>query len=209
MTAAYQVVDIEKWERKMHYQIFKDVLQPCFSVCLELDITKFHQHIKEKHYPFSLAFMYVVTKCANEIDNYRYRFLDDEVVLYERIHTSFTYMQPNKELFSVINVDMQDSMEAYIQAAQQQIASQDVYFTGPPPNDTYQFSSLPWISFTHISHTMSGNPKKANPMFDYGKFYAKEGKLFLPFSVQVHHSFVDGMHVGLLVEKLQNALNAY
>lgn len=29
----------------------------------------------------------------------------------------------------------------------------------------------------------------------------------LPFSVQAHHSFVDGLHIGRLAEKLQNVLN--
>ena len=31
-------------------------------------------------------------KCANEIEAFRYRFLDDEVVLYDTIHTSFAYL---------------------------------------------------------------------------------------------------------------------
>lgn len=30
---------------------------------------------------------------------------------------------------------------------------------------------------------------------------------FFPFSVQVHHSFVDGIHVGKFVNMLQNYLN--
>ena len=29
----------------------------------------------------------------------------------------------------------------------------------------------------------------------------------LPFSVQVHHSFVDGVHIGKLAEKLQQFLD--
>ena len=30
----------------------------------------------------------------------------------------------------------------------------------------------------------------------------------LPFSVQVHHSFVDGVHIGKLAENLQRYLDA-
>ncbi|MBA9084899.1 chloramphenicol O-acetyltransferase [Fontibacillus solani] len=30
-----------------------------------------------------------------------------------------------------------------------------------------------------------------------------------PVSIQVHHSFVDGFHVGKLVEKLQSHLNEF
>ncbi|MEL7568599.1 MAG: CatA-like O-acetyltransferase [Dehalobacterium sp.] len=31
----------------------------------------------------------------------------------------------------------------------------------------------------------------------------------LPFSVQVHHSFVDGIHIGKLANSLQNYLNRF
>lgn len=34
-------------------------------------------------------------------------------------------------------------------------------------------------------------------------------KKMLPFSVQVHHSFVDGIHIGKLADSLQNQLNIF
>ncbi|MNC81618.1 Chloramphenicol acetyltransferase [compost metagenome] len=72
-----------------------------------------------------------------------------------------------------------------------------------------KFSSLPWITFTHFSHTFSGKSEKSNPMFDWGKYVEKDGRVLMPFSIQVHHSFVDGFYVGKLVEKLQSHLNGF
>ena len=46
------------------------------------------------------------------------------------------------------------------------------------------------------------------PLFDWGKFYERDGRVLLPFSVQVHHSFVDGIHIGQFAEILQDYLNA-
>lgn len=40
-------------------------------------------------------------------------------------------------------------------------------------------------------------------------FYEKDGKVYLPFSVQVHHSFVDGVHIGKLAKKLQCYLDNF
>lgn len=68
--------------------------------------------------------------------------------------------------------------------------------------DVFQFSAFPWVSFTHISHTDSGKKDNATPLFDWGKYYEKDGKILLPFSVQVHHSFVDGVHIGKLADKI-------
>ena len=73
-------------------------------------------------------------------------------------------------------------------------------------NDIYQFSPFPWVSFTHISHTDSGRKDNATPLFDWGKYYIRDGRTYLPFSVQVHHSFVDGIHIGMLADALQTYL---
>jgi chloramphenicol O-acetyltransferase type B len=82
-----------------------------------------------------------------------------------------------------------------------------IHFTGPVENNVYQFSALPWITFTHISHTDFGNREKAQPIFDWGKYHEREGKLMMPFAAQVHHAFFDGIHIGKLADKLQRYLD--
>lgn len=203
----YQVIDRKTWKRNMHCQIFQDSLEPQYCISLELEITNFLNMVKGHNYSFTFAFIYAVCKCANEIEEFRYRFLDGEVVLYDIIHTSFSYLDEETELFKFVSVPMQENMETYIKAAEEKVRKQKEYFAAPPANDEFSFSPLPWISYTHISHTISGNRENSIPLFDWGKFFEREGKVILPFSVQVHHSFVDGVHVGRFVEKLQDYLN--
>lgn len=205
MGNSYHYVDMSTWKRATHCQVFKNMMQPKYCVSFELDITDFLSYVKEHHYSFTMSFIYAVTKCANEIEEFRYRFLDGKVVLYDKIDTSFTYLNQETELLKVINVPMMDSMEEYVRVATKTAKEQKEYFTGPIANDVYQFSAIPWITFQYISHTDSGNKEMATPMFDYGRFYEKDGKIVLPFSVQVHHSFVDGIHIG----KLERLLQAY
>lgn len=54
--------------------------------------------VKRHGRSFTFAFIYAVCKCANEIAEFRYRFLDDEGVLYDTIHTSFTYPDANSSI---------------------------------------------------------------------------------------------------------------
>jgi len=68
------------------------------------------------------------------------------------------------------------------------------------------YLAIPWISYTHISHTDSGKKDFATPMFDFGKYTEKDGKMMMPLSIEVHHSFVDGVHIGMLIEKIQKYL---
>ena len=150
-----------------------------------------------------------ISTCANDIEEFRYRFVDGQIVLYDRINTSFTYMNKETELFKVVNVEMQDTLESYVAVATQKAINQKEYFTGPLGNDIFQFSPIPWVSYTHISHTNSGKKDNATPLFDWGKYFERDGKWILPLSVQVHHSFVDGIHIGKLVDSLQNYLNRF
>lgn len=61
----------------------------------------------------------------------------------------------------------------------------------------------------NASHTNSGKKDNATPLFDWGKYYEKNGRTVMPVSVQAHHSFVDGIHIGQFAEKLQKYLNGF
>ncbi|WP_394697766.1 CatA-like O-acetyltransferase [uncultured Methanomethylovorans sp.] len=207
MVNRYKIIDFETWKRKEYCQIYRSAVQPQYCVSFELDVTYFKKHVKKNKLSFTMAFIFAVTKCANEIEEFRYRFLDGEVVLYESIDTSFTYLEKETELFKVVNVPMQDTVEKFAKLAIVTAENQKEHFTGPVENDVYQFSALPWITFMHISHTDFGNKEKAQPIFDWGKYQKREDKFMMPFAVQVHHAFVDGIHIAKLADKLQRYLD--
>ena len=205
----YKIIDEKTWKRAMHCAVFRNSVEPAFCVTFELDITNFLRKIKEQKYSFTMAMVFAVSKCANEIEEFRYRFLEGNVVLFDKIDTAFTYLNKETELFKVVNVPMKDTMEKYITTATSMAKEQKEYFTGPLGNDVFQFSPMPWISYTHISHTNSGKKDNATPLFDWGKYFERDGKVLLPFSVQAHHSFVDGLHIGKLANKVQRFLDEY
>ena len=47
-----------------------------------------------------------------------------------------------------------------------------------------------------------------NPKATWGKYRREVRRLIMPFSLQVHHSLMDGLHVGRYFEALQERLNA-
>lgn len=93
------------------------VLNLLFCVTFELDITSFLKMIKEQGYSFTIAMVYAVCKCANMIEEFRYRFGDGKIVLFDQIDTAFTYLNKETELFKVVNVPMQDTMQQYVEMA--------------------------------------------------------------------------------------------
>ena len=209
MNNDYKIIDENNWKRALHCNIFRNSIEPSYCVTFELDITKFLLKLKEKNYSFTFSLIFLTSKCANEIEEFRYRFFNGQVVLYNKINTAFTYLNKETELFKVVNVNMQNNIEEYISTASETAQNQKEYFTGPLGNDVFQFSPMPWLTYTHISHTNSGKKDNATPIFNWGKYFERENKIILPFSVQVHHSFVDGLHIGKLAESLQNTLNKF
>lgn len=175
----------------------------------EVDITNFKHMVKEEGLSFTLAMVYAVCKCANHIEAFRYRFVDGKVALYNKIDTAFTYLNENTGLFKVVNVPMLDDLKEYCELAAKTAEEQKEYFTGPLGNDVFQCSPMPWVTYTHISHTNSGKKDNATPLFDWGKYYEKDERIMIPISVQAHHSFVDGLHIGQFVEELKRFLNEY
>lgn len=202
-------IDEKNWKRAMHCQVFRNSVEPAFCVTFELDITNFLNRIREKKYSFTFAMVYSVSVCANQIEEFRYRFVDGDIVLFDQIDTAFTYLNKESELFKVVNVPLTETLEEYVALAAKTAEEQQEYFTGPLSNDVFQFSPMPWVTYTHISHTNSGKKDNATPLFDWGKYFQRDGRTLLPFSVQAHHSFVDGLHIGKLADTLQAYLDDF
>jgi chloramphenicol O-acetyltransferase type B len=209
MANKYEVIDESTWERAMHCMVFRNSIEPAFCVTFEADITEFKNKVKEEGLSFTLAMVYAVCKCANEVEALRYRFLDGKVVLYERIDTAFTYLNKETGLFKVVNVPFIENLSEYVALATKTAEEQQEYFTAPLGNDVFQCSPMPWVTYTHISHTNSGKKDNATPLFDWGKYYEKDGRVLIPISIQAHHSFVDGIHIGQFVDALQKFFDEY
>lgn len=60
----------------MHCSIFRNSVEPAFCVTFEADVTGFKKYTKENHVSFTLAMVHAICKCANQIEAFRYRFVD-------------------------------------------------------------------------------------------------------------------------------------
>jgi len=126
-----EIIDLTNWERSLHYQIFRNNVQPQYCVSFELDITHFLEVIKKHNYSFTFSFVFAVSKCANQIKEFRYRFVNGHPVIFDKINTAFTYLNKETELFKVVNVEMTDTLEEYVVLAAKREQEQKEYFTGP------------------------------------------------------------------------------
>ena len=68
------------------------------------------------------------------------------------------------------------------------------------------FTTLPWLHFTSFSHARNWGREDAVPKIAFGRADADGPRLWLPFSVEVHHALMDGLHLGRYVQDVEAAL---
>lgn len=202
-------IDIENWKRKNHYNYFKQLDYPHFNVCGNLDITKFYRYIKESKNPFFISLLFTATKTANDIKEFRYRIRGDNVVEHETVNPSFTVMSEN-EVFGFCTVKFMDKFSDFktitsnrIEKAKNNVSLEDELGI----DDLIYITSIPWVSFTNITHPIQMSPVDSIPRISWGKYFEENGKIKLPFSVQAHHALVDGVHVGQYFTTIQEIIN--
>ena len=106
MTNSYRIINEATWERAMHCMVFRNSVEPAFCVTFEADVTELKKYVKDNNISFTLAMVYAVCRCANQIEAFRYRFVDGKIVLFDNIDTAFTYLNKKTNLFKVVNVPM-------------------------------------------------------------------------------------------------------
>lgn len=202
-------IDIENWNRKDHFNYFKELSYPHFNICGNLDITNFYRYIKDNNIPFFISLLYVSTKTANGIKEFRLRIRGDKVIEHEVVSPSFTVMTEN-EVFSFCTAKFVEEFEVFKKntAKEIEIIKNNVSIEDEPGRDDLLYiSSIPWISFTSITHPIQMNPVDSMPRISWGKYFEENGKMKLPLSVQGHHALVDGIHIGQYFQNIQEILD--
>ncbi len=205
-----KIIDLSTWDRTIHYNFFKRMDYPHYNVCVNIDITRFLEAVKDQQLPFYYAMIFAATHTLNAVEQFRLRIRGEQVILHDTVHPSFTDMSEGSELFKMVTVDMEDALETFVLKAREKSQKQTDYFVVKDVegrDDLIYITCFPWVSFTSLSHTISFNKDDSVPRLAWGKHYKDGNKTILPFSVQAHHSFVDGIHVGRYVDDLQNYLD--
>ena len=206
-----ELVDLDSWSRKEHFDFFHRMDYPQYNICANIDATNFLKFIKAKGFPFYYAMIFASTYAANRVINFRYRIRGDKVVLHDRVHPSFTEMSSKEDdLFKYVLVDVGDDMKEFIRTAKKEAENQKSYFDFNKQagrDDLLYITCVPWISFTQMTHTISLNRDDSVPRISWGKYFKENGKILLPFSVQVNHALADGIHVGRYFDELQKYID--
>jgi len=202
-------IDLDTWSRREVFEFYRHFDKPFFNVCTRLDVTNLLNEMrKHTSVSVSLTYHYFALKAANEIEQFRYRLRDGKVLVHDVINGGTTLMLPN-ESFTLVYFDYARTFAEFIGPAQR--AFEETKRTGgfhPRHDDDARIhcTTLPWIAFTSFSHARNWRGEDSVPKISFGKFTRENERVLMPFSVEVHHALVDGLHVGRYIARIEEML---
>ncbi|SKB68217.1 chloramphenicol O-acetyltransferase type A [Salegentibacter holothuriorum] len=208
-----KIIDIDRWNRKEHYHFFSKMDSPYFGITTEVDCTLAYKRAKEKGESFFATYLHKSMIAVNAVEELKYRIIEEKVVSFPNIHAGATIGRKDGT-FGFIFVNFSSNFQTFNTALQEEIKAVH-NSTGLRLNnddlskDLIRHSTLPWTSFSGLLHPTNFNQKESVPKITFGKFSIREGKKYLPVSIEAHHGLVDGLHLARYLNEFQTQLDKY
>ncbi|MBP9792510.1 MAG: chloramphenicol acetyltransferase [Flavobacterium sp.] len=204
-------LDLNSWNRKEHFEFFSAMEEPFYGLTSTIDCTIAYQKAKELQVPFFTYYLHKTLAAINAVENFRYRIIDKEVYVFDRIDVSSTVMREDKTFgFSLIEFD--SDLQKFTQNVEIEVAriqtTSGLFTREFREINLIHFSALPWVNFTSMSHARGYSYPDSCPKVSFGKVIEDNGIKTMPMSLHVHHGLIDGYHVGLFLDELQKQMNS-
>ncbi|MFT5847782.1 MAG: chloramphenicol O-acetyltransferase type A [Psychroserpens sp.] len=204
-----EVIDVNTWKRKQHYDHFRMLKDPYFGVVFPVNVSKAYDAAKSNGISFFGKYLHDCMLALNEVDELKLRIKDNQVVKYQTINASATLMRSNQTFgFSYIEFDNDlDQFLSHLISEKNRIETTGALFPLRNDLECIHCSAMPWVNFSGHKEPVSGH-EDSIPKVAFSKATKDfEGQLMMNVSLHVNHALVDGYHIGLFAEKFQHYLN--
>jgi len=202
-------INIQTWKRKNQYNHFKDYDFPFFNVTANVDITKLYDYCKKNNLPFSLATLYISQKTINEIENFGYRIIKNEVFFLKDMQIGTTILYEDNT-FGFVFLDYFENIKEFCTKSRK-IMNQNLKtktISNKKRLNVTRHSIVPWVTFTSVQNPRKFGYDDSIPVIIIGKFKEHNNKKQMPISVEAHHALMDGYHVGQYFQIFQKNIDS-
>lgn len=204
-----QEIDLSNWKRRDHFEIFRRYDEPLFGITVRMECSSAHKHAKELNYPFSLYYLYLSLKAANEIEEFRYRIEENKVFCYDNVGAAPTVFRKD-ETFGFAYFPYNEDIELFVKQAKaetKRVKTEKGLKFPHLEEDVLHYSTLPWADFTSLNHARDFKRNRSIPKVTFGKITSDGEKMWMPLDIHVNHALMDGYHVGKFIKRFQELLN--
>jgi chloramphenicol O-acetyltransferase type A len=205
------LIDQQNWPRQGHYQLYRGFEFAHVNITVQIDITELWEKRALVGGSPTLSLVYIVTRAANRLPEFRQRIRGEEIVEHEIVHPLVTVLGAN-DLFGVVTLAYDDHFPSFASAAAEKLAkakenvSMDEFPHDPegkfPRDDLLSITILPWLVFTGFAITRKPS-FDCIPLLAIGKVQANNERFLLPFYMNFHHALADGLHAARFVKYIE------
>ena len=190
--------NISTWHRKSSFEFFKDFEDPFFNITAQVDVTNLYHKCKAEGSSFFLASLHASNWAANQLEGFKLRLQDDQVVYFDHIDLGSTVLfEDNSFGFCYFKyIDDWNIFSSQSQKRLDDFRAQKSFDPALNQKDLIHYSVIPWVAFTSFKHARKKRKDDSIPKIVFGKRFQQGERHILPVSVEVHHALMDGFDVG-------------
>ena len=200
-------IDQENWKRKRHFELFKNHSFPYVGLTAAIRVERLLDSCRTAKMKFFHTLLHFTMRTVNSIENFRYRILNGEIILFDSLDPGYTVLGEDELFYFAVPTmapDLFTFHNASIRAGEKALREKCL---DNPRLDVLYASSAPRVSFTEVMQPLGLSPDDSIPRIAFGKHHPSDKGTLLPLSIVGHHGLFDGFHIGRLVNELEEAVN--
>ena len=205
---SYIRIDLEQYDRRQHFEYFSSLQYPYVGITNNVDVSELVRFCKAKNYSFYLTFLHAAALAADSVKELRQRIRNGGIVEYDACPTShIELLENNTYCYCTLHHHM--TLEEYIPYAEQarsRCRQKGSIDEDDDSESMYFISTLPWLHYTAMIQPVAGG-EESNPRITWGKFQEDHrGRKQLPVTILAHHALVDGIHIAMFYQNLEQQI---
>lgn len=203
---------LENWPRAEAFYYYSQMAPTSYSITVKLRVTRLRQLTKQKQIKFFPAYLYAVSRVVSQLQELKMAVKEEALGYWDYLHPVYPQFHPEDQTVSLLwteyTADFPEFYHRYLMDCQNFGGDCGMLTKkGPPPENAYVISCIPWFSFDSFSLQHHQLKDYYFPSFEAGKFVQQEEEWYMPLAINVHHATTDGYHLQLFLEQLQELLD--
>lgn len=199
------------WDRREIFEFFSAASNPFYMASFNIDVTELYNFCHRSRLSFYYSLTFLCTKAMNSVENFRYVVKDGEVYLCPQRTPSCTDIPAGSTLFHILTLELGEDIADFCARAKAMNESQKCFIDfSKECGELVYVSCLPKLELTALTNEMNLADPKHNddsvPRISWGRYRSENGRKTLTLALEVNHRFIDGIHLGMFAERLEELL---
>lgn len=204
-------IDLASWPRRQHFEHYRHAVPCTYSIVAELDVTSFVEALSHSSRKTYIAQIWALATIVNRHDEFRMCLTEDGLpAVWPVVSPAFTVFNPERETFACVWASYDPDFGVFHEVAARLLSEHssatDFFPQGAPPPNSFDVSSVPWMSFTGFNLNLQNGWSHFAPIFTLGRYVTRDDRVLLPLAVQVNHAVADGFHTARLLNELESLM---